>query len=156
MDHTFVLYDRATQSVWYPGENDDLLAVGGVRRGSSLPFVEKPAPIRLGTWLVENPDSLVLLPTEDDADYWQRPWSGFRLSRKESFPVIERVFEDSPAELAGLRPGDRLQAVGGQPLEDRRSLYVAMAELSVGDSIEIEFSRDDEVQTLSLTMKRRP
>ena len=53
MDHVFVLYDRMTNSVWYPENDSSLQAVGGAQKGASLPFLDEPAPV-----------SLVLLPAE--------------------------------------------------------------------------------------------
>ena len=66
MEHVFVLYDRLTHSVWYPGEDATLDAVGGSRLGESIPFLDEPAPVTLGEWLEQHPDSTVLLPTEED------------------------------------------------------------------------------------------
>ena len=66
MDNLFVLYDRVSNSVWYPGDEAELLAVGGAMKGSRLPFVAEPAPVSLGEWLDEHPDSTVLLPSEED------------------------------------------------------------------------------------------
>ena len=70
MDNVFVLYDRATQSVWYPGEDGTLQAVGGIRRGTSIPFLDEPAPVTLAAWLKLHPESTVLLPSEDDYASW--------------------------------------------------------------------------------------
>jgi len=56
MDHVFVLDDRASNSVWYPGEKA-LEAVGGARKGSAIPFLDEPAPVALGDWLAEHPGS---------------------------------------------------------------------------------------------------
>ena len=43
-------------------------------------------------------------------------FSGLEL--EPSYPVVlGRVLEDSPAETAGLRPGDRITAVNGQLVE---------------------------------------
>jgi len=61
----FVLYDRASGSVWYPGGDGTLRAVGGTRLGRSLPFRDEPAPVRLEDWLALHPSSTVLLPDED-------------------------------------------------------------------------------------------
>ena len=66
MDDVFVLYDRVSNSVWYPGDEADLIAVGGALKGSRLPFLAEPAPAPLGTWLDEHPESTVLLPSEED------------------------------------------------------------------------------------------
>lgn len=156
MDHIFVLYDRATRSVWYPGENQDLLAVGGIRKGTSLPFLVEPAPIRLDAWLEQHPDSTVLLPTEEDAEEFEGAWSGFRLSREEQAPVIGMIFEDSPAAHVGLQEGDQLLSVNGEPVESRRDVQGTMTDLVVGDTIEIELQREEATQTITLTMGQRP
>jgi len=66
MDNLFVLYDRVSNSLWYPGDEADLLAVGGAMKGSRLPLLAEPAPVSLGEWLDEHPDSTVLLPSDED------------------------------------------------------------------------------------------
>ena len=53
MDSVFVLYDRDSNTVWYPGE-EALEGVGGERRGDSLQFLDEPAPVALGEWLAEH------------------------------------------------------------------------------------------------------
>lgn len=156
MDHIFVLYDRATRSVWYPGEDQDLLAVGGLRRGTSLPFLDEPAPQRLDAWLEQQPDSTVLLPTEEDVADFEGAWSGFRLSREVQTPVIGWVFEDSPAAHVDIQEGDRLLSINGEVVESRRDVRHTMIDLAIGDAIEIELQRDGATQTVTLTMGQRP
>lgn len=156
MDHIFVLYDRATRSVWYPGENQDLLAVGGIRKGTSLPFLDEPAPIRLDAWLEQHPDSTILLPTEEDVEDFEGAWSGFRLSRDEQAAVIGMVFEDSPAAYVDLQEGDLLLSINGEPVESRRDVRETMTDLAIGETIEIELQRDEATQTVTLTLGQRP
>ncbi|MCP3905975.1 MAG: DUF3179 domain-containing protein [Planctomycetes bacterium] len=64
-DDVFVLYDRSSNSVWYPLSDESLDAVAGARRGESIPFLDEPTPVSLGAWLDEHPGSEILLPTED-------------------------------------------------------------------------------------------
>ncbi|HEX8366285.1 MAG TPA: PDZ domain-containing protein [Allosphingosinicella sp.] len=52
-------------------------------------------------------DSWAVVPSY--ADLWIEPDAAGRL-------VVEAVRADSPAERAGVRPGDRLEAVGGVPI----------------------------------------
>jgi len=66
MDDVFVLYDRASNTVWYPGEAA-LEGVGGRRKGDSIPFLDEPKPMSLGEWLGAHRDSAVLLPSEEDS-----------------------------------------------------------------------------------------
>jgi len=60
-DRTFVLYDRKTQSTWYPYEGNEMNALSGPFTGSTLPFLAMPERMPLGEWRRQHPDSLVLL-----------------------------------------------------------------------------------------------
>jgi hypothetical protein len=59
---TFVLYDRETESLWYPLTDGAMTAVSGARQTQAIPFIEKPAVMVLEEWKRRHPDSLVLLP----------------------------------------------------------------------------------------------
>ena len=48
----------------------------------------------------------------------------------------------SGAENAGLKPGDRLLALGGAKTSNLRALADALKELQPGQTVEIEFARD--------------
>lgn len=63
MDNVFVLYDRMTDSVWYPLGNGTMDAIAGQRKGTSIPLLDEPSPLRLEDWLKQHPESKVLLPT---------------------------------------------------------------------------------------------
>lgn len=65
-----MLYDRESDSVWYPGPAT-LEAVGGKRLGEAIPFLQEPSPMKLSEWLRQQPDSTVLLPSEEDAKHLQ-------------------------------------------------------------------------------------
>ena len=62
MNNVFVLYDRATGSVWYPTSNEYLEATSGVQRGAQIRFFEKPDPVPLSVWREAHPRTKVLLP----------------------------------------------------------------------------------------------
>ncbi len=64
MRNTFVLYDRSTETVWYPRESY-LEATSGPRRGEKIPFIEKPEPMRLAEWGARHPETLVLIGDGD-------------------------------------------------------------------------------------------
>ena len=57
----FLLYDRRTESLWYPLDGKQWTAISGPRKGESIPFIEKPAPIPLGEWRKLHPNTRVLL-----------------------------------------------------------------------------------------------
>jgi len=141
MDHVFVLYDRATQSVWYPGEDQTLQAVGGIRKGSSLPFLDEPAPVTLAAWLERHPDSTVLLPSEDDYASWNRARLGVRVEDAEGGVLITRVSEEGSAAANGLFVDDLLLHIAGTPVASREELRSALSKYRVGDTIEIGVER---------------
>jgi hypothetical protein len=58
---TFVLYDRKTESAWFPQKPDEMNALSGPYAGKALPFLETPAPVRLADWRDKHFDSLVLV-----------------------------------------------------------------------------------------------
>ena len=59
-DDTFVLYDRSTESLWYPLDDTKWTAVSGPRMGETIPFIEE-ALVQLGEWRKKHPDTTVLL-----------------------------------------------------------------------------------------------
>jgi hypothetical protein len=62
MNRTFVLFDRNSDSVWYPGKNGELNAVGGPRLGETIPTAVKNEMMPLSEWLEKHPESKILLP----------------------------------------------------------------------------------------------
>ena len=65
-------------------------------------------------------------------------------------PIIGEVVADSPAEQAGVKPGDRLLSADGQQLDNWND-WVALIQSSAGKTLTIELSRDGQLQTLQLT-----
>ena len=59
--NTFVLYDRATDSIWYPRENGVIEAVGGERQGDQITILDSPKPMTLGEWRAAYPETTVLV-----------------------------------------------------------------------------------------------
>ena len=60
-NNTFVLYDRLTESVWYPMSGSGFDAIGGSARGRWIPFLAEPAVVSLSEWLAAHPETQVLL-----------------------------------------------------------------------------------------------
>lgn len=57
----FVLYDRLTNTVWYPSSAGAFEGIGGARRGERIPFIEEPPVMKLSEWRRLHPDTEVLL-----------------------------------------------------------------------------------------------
>jgi S1-C subfamily serine protease len=67
--------------------------------------------------------------------------------------LVRSVREGTPAEAAGLREGDRITAVNGQPLKDVRAFAALVRELREGDKVELTFVRDGKEQKAQVAMK---
>jgi len=61
--------------------------------------------------------------------------------------LITEVFEDSPAEKAGLMAGDVIISVDGDRIYETDDLHDAMADYEDGDTVEIEYLRRGNRQT---------
>ena len=59
--NVFLMFDRKTESLWYPLDDTQWTAISGKRKGETIPFISEPGVIRLGDWLKKYPDSKVLL-----------------------------------------------------------------------------------------------
>jgi hypothetical protein len=61
---TFLLYDRKTESIWYPYQPNEMNALSGRIAGSVLPFIAEPNQTTLARWRSKHADSLVLVGSE--------------------------------------------------------------------------------------------
>jgi putative serine protease PepD len=68
--------------------------------------------------------------------------------------VVE-VVPGSPAEAAGVRPGDVLIALDGAPLVDVRGYSAALKSHRAGDNVELKLQRDGEELVLTATLVER-
>ena len=60
-ENTFLIYDRRTESLWYPLDDEKWTAISGERKGETIPFLEKPGLLTLGEWRKQHPNTRVLL-----------------------------------------------------------------------------------------------
>lgn len=70
--------------------------------------------------------------------------------------VVLSVLPQSPAELAGLQPGDVIRSWNGQPVEDAAALGVMVARTPVGSQVSVEILRKKETMTLQVRVGQRP
>lgn len=59
--NVFVIYDRMTESLWWPLTDDGWTAIAGPRQGETIPCLEKPLVFTLGEWRKANPGTVVML-----------------------------------------------------------------------------------------------
>ncbi len=90
----------------------------------------------------------------------EKNWAGLRL--KQGTPiaaqgaVVTDVDEKSPAETAGLKPGDVVTQVGASKAERPLDFHRALLDLSAGDNVEVAVRRGDESLKLTLTLANPP
>lgn len=65
---------------------------------------------------------------------------------------IVGVQTGSPAEAAGLKPGDAITQFAGKPVKDFAALVAAVRKTKPGDKVTIEAEREGETVTLELTV----
>jgi len=59
--NTFLLYDRATESVWYPLQKGEFNALSGKLKGKALPYMAEPEIMLLGKWRKLHPHTVILI-----------------------------------------------------------------------------------------------
>jgi len=64
--NTYFIYDRPTESLWYALDEEGWTAVSGPRQGDVIPFIESRAPMPLGQWRAQHPDTVVLAGDASD------------------------------------------------------------------------------------------
>ena len=70
--------------------------------------------------------------------------------------LVARVYRGSPAELAGVKPGDLVVAANGQRIDSAQALHNLEGLLPVGQAVRLNVQRDGRVQTVSATLKAQP
>jgi serine protease Do len=80
---------------------------------------------------------------------------GLRLDRPGGV-LISDVYEDGPADRAGIAAGDVIVAVDDQPVNDLQSLRYRVATGALGDSLAIGMVRDGRMMTAELPLEPPP
>ena len=107
----------------------------------------------------------------------QRPYIGIRyedidaqLAKDESLPVKEGalvsreadqsgnppITAGSPAEAAGIQPGDIITAIGSTKIDLEHPLDLVLSQSSPGDTVLLQVLRDGQGQTIEVTLAVRP
>ena len=69
---------------------------------------------------------------------------------------VRSVYPASPAEEAGLEPGDVVVSLNGRPVESREDFDTLLASVPPGQSVSVEARRGGELRKLSLGVARAP
>ena len=70
--------------------------------------------------------------------------------------VVNHVTPDSPAEKAGIKPGDILIAFNGKPLKNIRTLFRLLTSVPVGSKVEIDLIRDKKPEKVTAIIEEQP
>ncbi len=70
--------------------------------------------------------------------------------------LISGVQRGSPADAAGIRPGDILQAVGGKPVKDPQAMLDLIATLQPGDNVNFKLRRKKSAYDTEIRIGKRP
>ena len=69
--------------------------------------------------------------------------------------VVERVEPNSPADKAGLKPGDVITSVNGRPVKTGDDLVNPITTTHIGDSVRVTYVRDRKSQEVSVGVADR-
>lgn len=95
-----------------------------------------------------------LLPTMLDIERRQRVRFGLEVSGP--LGEVTAVHPDSPAQRAGLRPGDQIVRFDGEPLRDGIDYYVHLLGEQAGDAAQLTYKRGDKTQTATVAIQAVP
>ena len=80
----------------------------------------------------------------------------FGLPKQSEGVIVTGVLQNGPAANAGLRPGDLLLKVAGQPVKNVGELLTQIASLTPGKAAKLEVMRRSQTLTLDVTPAQRP
>ncbi len=78
----------------------------------------------------------------------------FGLERAEGV-IVSNVYRRSPAERAGLRPGDIILELNGERVPDQSTLVSILEESRVGDTLRMKVLRDRRMLELTMKLEKR-
>ena len=62
--NVFLIFDRKTESLWYPLDDTKWTAASGPRKGETIPFITEPPVVKLGEWRKQHPETVVLMGSQ--------------------------------------------------------------------------------------------
>ena len=84
------------------------------------------------------------------------PVLGVTVTNTNDGVTVQTVVPESPAAVAGLRPGDVITAVDGTAINDGTALAQEIQRRAAGGDLELQVKRGDEAVTLTARLAARP
>jgi serine protease Do len=69
--------------------------------------------------------------------------------------LVDDIIKDSPAEKAGIEPGDVILELDGKPVNSSNDLQSLVAQRRAGDKVNLKIWRDGKSISKSVTLKKR-
>jgi predicted metalloprotease with PDZ domain len=82
------------------------------------------------------------------------PAGGPVVWRFEDYPTVVTVDDDSPAERAGVRRGDRILMIDGRELKDQDIVFAQL--LKPGEKLPLRVERDGRTRDVTVLVERKP
>ncbi len=80
-----------------------------------------------------------------------RPWLGVQTQEVHGNVIVTRVSPESPADAAGMRPGDVVVTLGGQVIKGQADFYTRLwARGEAGVEVPLEVLRDGRIQSVTV------
>ncbi len=80
-----------------------------------------------------------------------------RIGVKEGSGVmVTKIFEQSPAQKAGLKYGDVLHSINSKPVRDGLELQKVVASLPLNQPVDVNITRDGQTVPMRLTIEEQP
>lgn len=70
--------------------------------------------------------------------------------------IVTAIYNNGPAHLAGLQPGDVITHINGDPINDGEHGIAAMATLRPGETVTITYIRESQVHNTEATVSEQP
>lgn len=98
----------------------------------------------------------------------KRPWLGVVVTENNAYfvrrygiadvegVVVRGLYRDGPAAAAGLRPGDVIVSIGGQPVKTEQAFKSVEQSLKIGSTVEVVWHTPDEVVRRRITVGEAP
>ncbi len=126
---------------------------------SSLPVVHwNPGPpVEIGYWLatLTDPDKPPAVGIVGVKERLIRPTAGFmgvNLGQEESHVIVSNVSDNTPAMRAGIRAGDVILEVNGEPFSEISALIAKVQSYPPGDEITLKLRRDEKEIVLDVVL----
>jgi S1-C subfamily serine protease len=88
-------------------------------------------------------------------------WVGVDVINMESdslkrLPVVDRVAPDSPGSRAGMRAGDVLVSLDGEPIQNPMDWEVGLLEAGIAQTVQVRYRRDGSERTVRMQVEELP